>query len=131
MRFNKTVDCINKQSIKEKPLKWNKTKNKKEIKFKLYRFYFFLTFLFTIFFECFLELDEEDLFELDLPPAVVGTAGIGGTNIASSPSVEQAFTLAINAIWSDKTARNVESILKSTSDNSSPNAIAKVEAKTM
>ena len=78
-----------------------------------------------------LELDEDDLFELDLPPAVVGTAGIGGTNIASSPSVEQAFTLAINAIWSDKTARNVESILKSTSDNSSPNAIAKVEAKTM
>ena len=106
-------------------MKWNKTKNKKEIKFKLYRFYFFLIFLFTIFFERFFEELEVE----HLPPEEV-PAGIGGTNIFSLSPCSHELTLPINASWSDNVARNVESISISVSDNSSAKAIAKVDDNT-
>ena len=61
-----------------------------------------MNFLFTIFLE-----------------DVIATSGTGGTNIELSFPEPQLCTAAIRASSSDKTAKNVDSIFKSFSDNSS------------
>ncbi|MBN9648430.1 hypothetical protein J0L31_15695 [Terrisporobacter glycolicus] len=63
---------------------------------------------------------------------VKATSGTGGTKteVLSSPELHASID-AIKASSSDKTAKNEAKIFISSPDNSSPKAIAKVEANTI
>ena len=62
---------------------------------------------------------------------VAATSGIGGTNITSSSLLLQASRPPIKASSSDKTAKKVDNIEISVVDNSSPKAMARVDARTI
>ena len=62
---------------------------------------------------------------------VTATSATGGVKIGLLVLLLQLFTLCISANSSDKTAKKVDNIPKSVEDNSSPKAIARVEARTI